>query len=133
MAGGILFLAVRPSVPHAVTRADRAGRRHDRLYRHGTTIMSMGCQGGLAFREEGDPDYLDFIHFTLVIGATADITFTSRRMRRVGTLHTILAFGFNTAILGHHDQPGGQFPLTHRITTEPGHIFVTGQDTIPPR
>jgi len=60
------------------------------------------CQRGLEFGQPGDPDYLDFIHFALVIGATsqtADVTFTSRRMRRIGTLHTLVAFGFNTAIL----------------------------------
>ena len=37
-----------------------------------------------------------------MIGATsqtADIVFKSKQMRRVGTLHSIIAFGFNTAIL----------------------------------
>jgi uncharacterized membrane protein len=58
--------------------------------------------GGLAFGECGEPDYWDFVHFALVLGATsqtADIGFTTRRMRRIGTLHTLIAFGFNTAIL----------------------------------
>jgi uncharacterized membrane protein len=61
-----------------------------------------GVAGGLNFNEEDDPDYWDFVHFAIVIGATsqtADVTFTSRRMRRVGTLHTLVAFAFNTAIL----------------------------------
>ena len=42
------------------------------------------------------------MHFALVLGATsqtADISFTSREMRRIGTWHTLIAFGFNTAIL----------------------------------
>ena len=59
-------------------------------------------QRGLDFGPEGEPDYWDFVHFALVMGATsqtADITYTSRRMRRIGTLHTLVAFGFNTAIL----------------------------------
>jgi uncharacterized membrane protein len=59
-------------------------------------------KGGLLFGEEGEPDYWDFVHFSLVIGATsqtADIAFNSREMRRLGTLHTLVAFGFNTAIL----------------------------------
>jgi uncharacterized membrane protein len=59
-------------------------------------------RGGLAFGEYGEPDYWDFVHFSVVIGATsqtADIAFTSRAMRRVGTLHTLVAFAFNTAIL----------------------------------
>ena len=59
-------------------------------------------QRGLDFGAEGEPDYWDFVHFSLVMGATAqtaDITYTSRRMRRLGTMHTLVAFGFNTAIL----------------------------------
>ncbi|HWA89992.1 MAG TPA: DUF1345 domain-containing protein [Rhizomicrobium sp.] len=59
-------------------------------------------KGGLAFGECGEPDYWDFVHFAIVLGATsqtADITFTSKRTRRIGTLHTLVAFGFNTAIL----------------------------------
>ena len=59
-------------------------------------------RGGLEFGAQGAPDYWDFVHFALVLGATsqtADINFTSREMRRIGTLHTLVAFGFNTAIL----------------------------------
>jgi uncharacterized membrane protein len=59
-------------------------------------------KGGLEFGQCGEPDYWDFFHFSIVMGATsqtADITFSSREMRRVGTLHTLVAFGFNTAIL----------------------------------
>jgi uncharacterized membrane protein len=60
-------------------------------------------QGGLDFGYGGEePDYWDFVHFAIVIGATsqtADIVFKSKEMRRVGTLHSIVAFGFNTAIL----------------------------------
>ena len=58
--------------------------------------------GGLDFGQCGEPDYWDFVHFALVLGATAqtaDIGFTTKRMRRIGTLHTLVAFGFNTAIL----------------------------------
>jgi len=57
---------------------------------------------GLAFGGESEPDYWDFVHFSIVIGATsqtADIAFTSRQMRRIGTMHTLVAFAFNTAIL----------------------------------
>ena len=60
-------------------------------------------QGGLDFGYgTEEPDYWDFLHFSIVIGATsqtADIVFKSKQMRRVGTLHSIIAFGFNTAIL----------------------------------
>lgn len=59
-------------------------------------------QCGLDFGPEGEPDYWDFVHFSLVMGATAqtaDVSYTSRRMRRIGSLHTLVAFAFNTAIL----------------------------------
>lgn len=59
-------------------------------------------QGGLKFPEDDEPDYWDFIHFAVVIGVasqTADIEFTSKRMRRIGTVHGIVAFTFNTVVL----------------------------------
>lgn len=60
-------------------------------------------KGGLDFGYgDEEPDYWDFVHFAIVIGATsqtADIVFKSKEMRRVGTMHSLVAFGFNTAIL----------------------------------
>lgn len=58
--------------------------------------------GGLAFPGGEAPDYWDFLHFSIVLGAasqTADISFTGRRMRRIGTVHTLVAFVFNAAVL----------------------------------
>jgi len=59
-------------------------------------------KGGLEFGDDAESDYWDFMHFAIVMGATAqtaDIIIRSKEMRRVGTLHTLVAFGFNTAIL----------------------------------
>ena len=59
-------------------------------------------QGGLKFPEDDEPDYWDFIHFAVVIGVasqTADVAFSSKRMRRIGTVHGLVAFTFNTVIL----------------------------------
>jgi uncharacterized membrane protein len=58
--------------------------------------------GGLKFPDDDAPDYWDFIHFAVVIGVasqTADVEFTSKRMRRIGTAHSLVAFTFNTVIL----------------------------------
>jgi len=58
--------------------------------------------GGLYFPGDKAPDYWDFVHFAVVIGAaaqTADIAFTDPAIRRVGTVHTVLAFVFNTVVL----------------------------------
>ena len=59
-------------------------------------------QGGLDFPKDDAPDYWDFVHFAVVIGVasqTADVAFTSKRMRRIGTVHGLVAFLFNTVIL----------------------------------
>jgi uncharacterized membrane protein len=58
--------------------------------------------GGLAFANEEHPDYGDFLYFSCVIGTsaqTADVSFTSRSMRRTGLLHCVLAFFFNATLL----------------------------------
>ena len=58
--------------------------------------------GGLEFPGEEDPDYWDFVHFSMVIGVacqTADIAFTSKAIRRTGTLHGVAAFVFNTIVV----------------------------------
>ncbi len=58
--------------------------------------------GGLQFPEEEQPDYGDFFYFAAVIGTsgqTADVSFTSKSMRRIGAVHCILAYLFNTVVL----------------------------------
>ena len=34
-----------------------------------------------------------------VAAQTADISFTSKALRRVGTIHSVVAFSFNTVVL----------------------------------
>jgi uncharacterized membrane protein len=61
-----------------------------------------GGTGGLLFPDTDEPDYLDFIYFAAVIGTsgqTADVSFTSRHLRRVGLMHCVLAYAFNTTVL----------------------------------
>ena len=58
--------------------------------------------GGLGFPGRQAPDYWDFLHFSIVIGVasqTADVAFTSKRVRRLGTVHSLVAFAFNTVIV----------------------------------
>ena len=67
-----------------------------------TTPDETDVIGGLNFPEDPVPDYWDFLHFAVVIGAaaqTADVTFTKKRLRRIGTVHGLIAFTFNTAVL----------------------------------
>ena len=65
-------------------------------------IIRITKAGGLAFPEDIEPDYWDFLYFSFVIGMTSqvsDIQITSRSMRRLSLLHSILSFFFNTAIV----------------------------------
>jgi uncharacterized membrane protein len=61
-----------------------------------------GAVGGLDFAGGEDPDYWDFLYFSTSIGATSqtsDTAINSRILRRLVTIHAVLAFFFNTAIL----------------------------------
>jgi uncharacterized membrane protein len=58
--------------------------------------------GGLQFPGKDQPDYLDFVYFSFIIGMTfqvSDVNITSRKIRRVCIGHALLSFAFNTAIL----------------------------------
>lgn len=64
--------------------------------------LSRHKPGGLEFPGEEQPDYGDFLYFSCVIGTsgqTADVSFTTRGMRRIGLLHCVLAFFFNTTLV----------------------------------
>jgi uncharacterized membrane protein len=61
--------------------------------------------GGLQF-PSGDsdekPDYWDFVYFSFVVGMTAqvsDVGITDKIIRRTATVHGIISFVFNTALL----------------------------------
>lgn len=61
-----------------------------------------GRKPGLAFPEDEAPDYGDFFYFSAVIGTsgqTADVSFVSKVLRRIGSVHCILAYLFNTTVL----------------------------------
>jgi len=63
---------------------------------------SDGAIGGLNFPDDTRPDYWDFFYFSVVIGMTSqvsDVTISSRSIRRVATMHGILSFFFNVAVL----------------------------------
>lgn len=58
--------------------------------------------GGLVFPGCDDPDFWDFLYFATVIGATSqtsDTAIRSRSLRRLATVHCIVAFFFNTTVL----------------------------------
>jgi len=58
--------------------------------------------GGLDFPGGQAPDYWDFLYFSLVLGMTfqvSDVEITTRKFRRMATLHGFLGFMFNTVLL----------------------------------
>lgn len=58
--------------------------------------------GGLEFPGREAPDYWDFLYFSVCIGvacATADVNVASKGLRRLSTIHCLVAFAFNTIIV----------------------------------
>jgi uncharacterized membrane protein len=64
--------------------------------------VERGHPPGLSFPGDEEPDYGDFFYFAVVIGTsaqTADVSFVTRSMRRIGTVHCIVAYLFNATVL----------------------------------
>lgn len=61
--------------------------------------------GGLEFpgdEKNFQPDYLDFVYFSFVLGMTfqvSDVEISSRQIRRLAWIHGMISFAFNTAIV----------------------------------
>jgi uncharacterized membrane protein len=61
--------------------------------------------GGLEFPGDDkgfEPDYLDFVYFSFVLGMTfqvSDVEISSRQIRRLAWMHGMISFTFNTAIV----------------------------------
>ena len=59
------------------------------------------CNSRAATRKD-HADYWDFVYFSFVIGMTAqvsDVGITDKIIRRTATVHGIISFVFNTALL----------------------------------
>jgi uncharacterized membrane protein len=58
--------------------------------------------GGLIFPGDEDPDYWDFVYYSLVVAMTAqvsDVQITSKAIRRLTTAHGAVSFFFNVTVL----------------------------------
>ncbi|WP_343528790.1 DUF1345 domain-containing protein [Sphingomonas sp.] len=61
-----------------------------------------GDAGGLQFPDTAEPDYWDFLYFSVTLGMTfqtSDVSIASRRMRRVVTGQCLAAFVFNLGVI----------------------------------
>jgi uncharacterized membrane protein len=59
-------------------------------------------RGGLNFPGNEEPDYWDFLYFSLVIGMTSqvsDVGVTAKEIRRVVSAHGVVSFAFNAALI----------------------------------
>jgi uncharacterized membrane protein len=58
--------------------------------------------GGLIFPGNEEPDYWDFLYYSLVVAMTAqvsDVQITSKTIRRLTSVHGAVSFFFNVAVL----------------------------------
>ncbi len=58
--------------------------------------------GGLKFPDTKDPSDYDFLYFSFIIGMTfqvSDVEVTDSRVRQVVLFHSLISFGYNTAIV----------------------------------
>ena len=58
--------------------------------------------GGLLFPGKEEPDYWDFLYYSLVVAMTAqvsDVQITSKAIRRLTTVHGVASFFFNVTVL----------------------------------
>jgi len=72
-------------------------------YAHGFyAAVDQHQEGGLLFPNQAQPDYIDFFYLACIIGTsgqTADVSFTTQKMRKIGLIHSVLAFFFNTSLV----------------------------------
>lgn len=71
-------------------------------YAHGFYGDYDSQHRGLEFPGRGQPDYWDFAYFSIVIGMTfqvSDVQITSRVLRRIALIHSVIAFFFNMFII----------------------------------
>jgi uncharacterized membrane protein len=96
----VLVVALTLALSWVLTQAIFALR-----YAHEYYARPRGAEAidkGLEFPGEAQPDYWDFFYFSAVLGMTfqvSDVQITSRKLRRLATLHGMLGFLFNTVII----------------------------------
>jgi uncharacterized membrane protein len=98
--GHVALVAVTLLVSWLMTHTIFAFRYAHEYYQWSDELGAV--EKGLEFPGDLPPDYWDFFYFAIVLGMTfqvSDVQITSRKLRRVATLHGLLGFLFNTVIL----------------------------------
>ncbi len=71
-------------------------------YAHEYALNRHINEGGLLFPNTPEPEYWDFMYFSLILSMacqTADVQITNGRMRRLALLHSVMSFFFNVGII----------------------------------
>jgi uncharacterized membrane protein len=71
-------------------------------YAHEFYAEKRNPDGGLMFPGRQEPDYWDFLYFSLVIGMTSqvsDVAVTAKVIRRTVMAHGVVSFFFNATLL----------------------------------
>jgi uncharacterized membrane protein len=71
-------------------------------YAHEFYAEHRGAGGGLRFPGHDQPDYWDFVYFAFGVGMAAqvaDVTVTSKPIRHIVTIHSIVSFVFNVTLI----------------------------------
>jgi uncharacterized membrane protein len=96
----VAVVAVTLALSWLLTQAIFALRYAHEYYSR--SLEGADLDAGLVFPNENKPDYWDFLYFAVVLGMTfqvSDVQITSRKLRRLATLHGMLGFLFNTVII----------------------------------
>jgi len=96
----VAIVAITLVLSWLLAQAVFALRYAHEFYARGSPAAEI--DGGLDFPGEKRPDYWDFLYFSVVLGMTfqvSDVQITSRKLRRLATLHGLMGFLFNTVII----------------------------------
>lgn len=96
----LAFVVVTLALSWAVTHITFAYRYAHEYYSY--DLGGKKVDGGIDFPKDDQPDYLDFVYFSFVLGMTfqvSDCDITSKKLRRLATLQGLIGFLFNTVIL----------------------------------
>lgn len=71
-------------------------------YAHEFYAEHRGAGGGLRFPGDDQPDYWDFVYFAFGVGMAAqvaDVTVTSKPVRHIVMIHSVVSFIFNVTLI----------------------------------
>jgi uncharacterized membrane protein len=96
----VTFVAATLALSWLMTNVSFAYRYAHEYYSY--DLGGAEIDRGIEFPQDENPDYMDFIYFSFVLGMTfqvSDCNITAKKLRRLATLQGVIGFLFNTIIL----------------------------------